>query len=165
MNTTKRDQIDVPRVVPRTGATSISIHRFGLSLLTRRFVPPCQRMFQQCPPLSAGSRSRHGWGACQHNVQGVGVPLSDNPLLTADKGSLRPRAKGRIRTNRFRSRSRHVATAHVGQTRAPQITAFVPRPDDDTRRGQVPRSAGRVAACGELGSNGTRPGTLDPGTG
>ena len=57
MNTTKKDQIDVPRVVPRTGAAGISIHRFGLSPLTRRVVPPCQRMSLRCPPLSPKS----GW--------------------------------------------------------------------------------------------------------
>jgi hypothetical protein len=57
MNTTKKDQIDVPRVVPRTGTTGISIHRIGLPPLTRRVVPPCQRMSLRCPPLSPKS----GW--------------------------------------------------------------------------------------------------------
>ena len=57
MNTTKKDQIDVPRVVPITGTTGISVHRIGLPPLTRRVVPPCLRMSLRCPPLSPKS----GW--------------------------------------------------------------------------------------------------------
>lgn len=57
MNTTKRDQIDVPRVVPRSVCASSSIHRFGPDILTRRLFPlvsgcPCD--VPQCPPSHAG---------------------------------------------------------------------------------------------------------------
>ena len=63
MNTTKKDQIDVPRVVPRTGTTGISIHRIGLPPLTRRVVPlvrgcPCD--VPPCPPSQAGRPGNRG---------------------------------------------------------------------------------------------------------
>lgn len=68
MNTTKRDQTDVPRVVPRTGLTQYCYPQIRPGHIDKTDVPPCQKMSARCPPCPLRSWGRphcsRPWGQC-----------------------------------------------------------------------------------------------------
>lgn len=74
MNTTKRDQTDVPRVVPRTGPTRHSYPQIRPRHLDKTDVPPCQKMSERCPPMSPNK----SWTAPLPSTLGAMSPTRDN---------------------------------------------------------------------------------------